>query len=192
MRFPSSTKIRRMAAHPRSPNCFRSFSKDFGEDFTSHSIFPPTKKDLGGILVHMRKYKGPKNFACGTPHQLLYPKIKWINPTITLTVCGKIMTGVMSTANLLLFTHGVILPKWAGNDWKKSYLLKILLTVGMKSFLDVGLFFPQKFKNYFAKKIKIIWYVDKNEFWIFEKKNRLTLRNDFIPYIASVDKIFSK
>ena len=158
MRFPSSTKICRMAAHPRSPNCFRSFSKDFGEDFTCHSIFSPTKKDLGGILVHMRKYKGPKNFACGTPHQLLYPKIKWINPTITLTVCGKIMTGVMSTANLLLFTHGVILPKWAGNDWKKSYLLKIAYQpmYGMKSFLNVGLFFPQKFKIDFSRRIR--WF----------------------------------
>ena len=157
MRFPSSTKICRMAAHPRSPNCFRSFSKDFGEDFTCHSIFPPTKKDMGGILVHMRKHKGPNNLVWGTSHQLLYPKLSWINPTITLTVCSKIMTGVMSTTNLLWFTHGVILSKWAGNNWKKSYLLKILSTdamYGMKSFLNVSLFFPQKFKIDFSRRIR--------------------------------------
>ena len=74
MRFPSSTKICRMAAHPRSPNCFRSFSKDFGEDFTCHSIFSLTKKDLGVILVHMRKYEGPNNLAWGTRPTNCYTK----------------------------------------------------------------------------------------------------------------------
>ena len=100
-----------------------------------------------------------KVFGLGTPHQLLYPKIKWINPAITLTVCGKIITGVMNTTNLLWYVlHGVILPKWAGNDWKKSYLLKILLTDVWNEIVSWCRrpIFSSKIKNWFSSTYQMI------------------------------------